>query len=141
MSPRMAAAAALAAAALLLACGAQGAGAQTEALPDPALFAPVQLAGDLSTGFPAYFVGCASTGATLQDIIVYANDNFLRGLEASLFKHHVPSLLSACLGCFLTCSDAHHLFGPLQGHAGTCVACCAGACLSGCLERAAAGEG
>ena len=82
MSLRTAATAALAAV-LLLACSAHRASAQTETPPDPALFAPVQLAGDLSTGFAAYFVGCANGGATLQDIIVYANDNFLRGLEAS----------------------------------------------------------
>ena len=49
--------------------------------PDPSILASVQLAGDLGTGFPAYYVGCLGNGATLQDLIVYANDNFLRGLE------------------------------------------------------------
>lgn len=72
----------LAAAAALLLLGAGGARAQTSQLPDQTLFAPVQMAGDLGTGFAAYYVGCADNGATLQDIIVYSNDNFLRGIEA-----------------------------------------------------------
>lgn len=55
--------------------------AQTQTPPDTTIFSPVQIAGDLSTGFPAYYVGCTGNGATLQDIIVYSNDNFLRGIE------------------------------------------------------------
>lgn len=57
------------------------AAAQTTELPDPTIFAPVQTAGASGTGFPAFYVGCASNGATLQDIRVYSNDNFLRGIE------------------------------------------------------------
>ena len=66
---------------LALACFLAAAQAQTEVPPDASLFAPVQIAGDLSTGFPAYYYGCADNGATLQDIIVYSNNNFLRGIE------------------------------------------------------------
>ena len=71
---------------LALACLAAGAIAQTDTAPDTSLFAPVQIAGDLSTGFPAYYYGCTDNGATLQDIIVYANDNFLRGMEVHFLK-------------------------------------------------------
>ena len=66
---------------LAAACLTAPALAQTETPPDSTLFAPVQIAGDLGTGFPAYYYGCADNGATLQDIIVYANNNFLRGIE------------------------------------------------------------
>ena len=69
--------AAAAAACVLLAA------AQTTELPDPTIFAPVQTAGASGTGFPAFYVGCGSNGATLQDIRVYSNDNFLRGIEVS----------------------------------------------------------
>lgn len=57
------------------------AAAQTMTPPDPAVFAPVQTAGASGTGFPAFYVGCIDNGATLQDLTVYANDNFLRGIE------------------------------------------------------------
>ena len=66
---------------LAVACLVAGALAQTQTPPDPSIFAPVQIAGDLSTGFPAYYVGCTANGATLQDIIVFSNANFLRGIE------------------------------------------------------------
>lgn len=66
---------------LATACLTGGVLAQTETAPDASLFATVQTAGDLSTGFPAYYYGCTDNGATLQDIIVYANNNFLRGIE------------------------------------------------------------
>ena len=59
------------------------AAAQTMTPPDPAIFAPVQTAGASGTGFPAFYVGCTDNGATLQDLTVYANDNFLRGIEVS----------------------------------------------------------
>ena len=79
--------------------------AQTETPPDAGLFAPVQITGDLSTGFPAYYYGCADNGATLQDIIVYANNNFLRGIE-------VHALLPSCAE------------SPLQGTTVTyCIQC------------------
>jgi hypothetical protein len=73
-----------AAAILLLLAVLHTAAGQTEALPDPTYFAPVQAAGDMTSGFSAYFVGCADNGATLQDILVYSNDNFLRGMEVGL---------------------------------------------------------
>ena len=78
---------------LAAACLTAAALAQTETPPDASLFAPVQIAGDQSTGFPAYYYGCADNGATLQDIIVYANNNFLRGIEVSPLQHfgYVPS--------------------------------------------------
>lgn len=66
---------------LATACFTAAALAQTETPPDASIFAPVQIAGDLSTGFPAFYYGCTGNGATLQDIIVFANDNFLRGIE------------------------------------------------------------
>lgn len=68
---------------LLLVALLTAASGQSTMPPDSALYADVQLAGDLGTGFPAYYVGCHGNGATLQDLIVYANDNFLRGLEVS----------------------------------------------------------
>jgi len=87
---------------LALACLTAGALAQTDTAPDTSLFAPVQIAGDLSTGFPAYYYGCTDNGATLQDIIVYANDNFLRGME-------VHSLKSCLMGIILPLADAKKL--------------------------------
>ena len=71
---------------LAAACLTAAAQAQTETAPDASLFAPVQIAGDQSTGFPAYFYGCSDNGATLQDIIVYANNNFLRGIEVTALQ-------------------------------------------------------
>lgn len=59
------------------------AAAQTETPPDPNIFAQVRTAGAVGTGFPAFYVGCTGNGATLQDLTVYANDNFLRGIEVS----------------------------------------------------------
>ena len=112
MPARMAAAAMLAAgAALLLAAGT--AHAQTEQLQNPQYFAPIQLAGDQSTGFAAYEVGCADTGATLQDIIVFANDNFLRGIEVL-----DPPSAGAHVMLFLTCQHEHARFVLAQpdGH-------------------------
>jgi hypothetical protein len=86
----------------LLLISAGGARAQTSTLPDQTLFAPVQMAGDHGTGFAAYYVGCADNGATLQDIIVYANDNFLRGIEArcSAAPCQVLALEHACMDVF-----------------------------------------
>ena len=78
---------------LAVACLVAGALAQTQTPPDPSIFAPVQIAGDLGTGFPAYYVGCTGNGATLQDIVVFANDNFLRGIEVHVLLA-CPSLLS-----------------------------------------------
>lgn len=87
---------------LALACLTAGALAQTDTAPDTSLFAPVQIAGDLSTGFPAYYYGCTDNGATLQDIIVYANDNFLRGMEVHFLK-------SCLMGIILPLADAKKL--------------------------------
>ncbi|CAL8465339.1 g4874 [Coccomyxa elongata] len=77
------------------------AAAQTTDLPDPTIFAPVQTAGASGTGFPAFYVGCASNGATLQDIRVYSNDNFLRGIEVNLTDGRTVQL-----GCVNT-TDGH----------------------------------
>lgn len=74
--------------ALILAAGT--AHAQTAQLQNPQYFAPIKLAGDLSTGFAAYEVGCADNGATLQDVILYANDNFLRGMEVPAPERWTP---------------------------------------------------
>ena len=64
------------------------AAAQTTVPPDPAIFAPLQTAGATGTGFPAFYVGCTDNGATLQDLTVYANDNFLRGIEVGASSSH-----------------------------------------------------
>ncbi|CAK0786785.1 hypothetical protein CVIRNUC_009999 [Coccomyxa viridis] len=91
---------------LAVACLVAGALAQTQTPPDPLIFAPVQIAGDLGTGFPAYYVGCTGNGATLQDIIVFANDNFLRGIEVNLTDGRLVQFgcvntTSAQTGCIL----------------------------------------
>ena len=96
---------------LAVACLVAGALAQTQTPPDPLIFAPVQIAGDLGTGFPAYYVGCTGNGATLQDIIVFANDNFLRGIEVHV-RMACPSLLSMRVEGWLRLPVLHQPLSP-----------------------------
>eukprot|EP00884_Botryococcus_braunii_P014799 jgi/Botrbrau1/2331/Bobra.39_1s0020.1 len=65
------------------------------------------------TGFEALLVGCNDTGATLQHITVWANANFLRGVQATLTDGRTAlwgcvdtTLRQSAGGDVISCDDA-----------------------------------